>query len=108
MKAICKLVSYHFDIQINEDSMNYLRFVTHLKFFIQRVKHKQLLNKIEKSDELFSIICKKYFQSYLCVEKIEKYFFDKIDHQKTYNESLILSIETSSYLLIKIDSCCTQ
>jgi len=42
------------------------------------------------------------------VLKIEKYFFDKIDHQKTYNESLILSIETSSYLLIKIDSCCTQ
>lgn len=27
-----------------------------------------------------------------------KVFFYKIDHQKTYNESLILSIETSSYL----------
>lgn len=95
MKAICKLVSYHFDIQINEDSMNYLRFVTHLKFFIQRVKHKQLLNKIEQSDELFSIICKKYFQSYLCVEKIEKYFL------KTYDAEI--SDEEKMYLVLHIE-----
>lgn len=80
---------------INEDSMNYLRFVTHLKFFIQRVKHKQLLNKIEQSDELFSIICKKYFQSYLCVEKIEKYFL------KTYDAEI--SDEEKMYLVLHIE-----
>lgn len=95
LKAICKLVSYHFDVQIQEDSMNYLRFMTHLKFFIQRIKHNQLLNKIEQSDELFSIICKKYFQSYLCAEKIEKYFL------KTYD--IEISDEEKMYLVLHIE-----
>lgn len=95
IKAIVKLVTYHFDIKIDEESMNYLRFITHLKFFIQRIRNGQDLNKIEQSDELFSIICKKYFDAFLCVEKIEKYFMNTYDKE--------ISDEEKMYLVLHIE-----
>lgn len=95
IKTIVKLVTYHFDIEIDEESMNYLRFITHLKFFIQRIRNGQDLNKIEQSDELFSIICKKYFDAFLCVEKIEKYFMN------TYGKEI--SDEEKMYLVLHIE-----
>ncbi len=95
IKAIMKIVTYHFDIHIDEESMNYLRFITHLKYFVQRVRSGNILNKIDESDKLFSMVCQKYFQSYLCVEKIEKYFM------KTYD--IEISDEEKMYLVLHIE-----
>ncbi len=95
IKAIMKIVTYHFDIHIDEESMNYLRFITHLKYFVQRVRSGNILNKIDDSDKLFSMVCQKYFQSYLCVEKIEKYFM------KTYD--IEISDEEKMYLVLHIE-----
>ena len=95
IKAIMKIVTYHFDTKINEESVNYLRFITHLKYFIQRIRSGEVLNKIEQSDELFSLVCQRYFQAYLCVEKIEKYFL------KTYQ--IEISDEEKMYLVLHIE-----
>lgn len=95
IKAIMKLVTYHFDIEIDEASMNYLRFMTHLKFFLHRIRSGQYLNKIAQSDELFTIVCKRYFDAYLCVEKIEKYFMN------TYQ--MEISDEEKMYLVLHIE-----
>ena len=37
MKEILKMVKYHFNIEFDEESINYYRFITHLKFFTQRL-----------------------------------------------------------------------
>ncbi len=37
MKDILSLVQYHFDFEYNEEALTYQRFITHLKFFAQRV-----------------------------------------------------------------------
>ena len=95
IKSVIKLVMYHYNAKIKEDSMNYLRFITHLRFFIHRFKSNQHLKKIDQSDELFAMICKKYFNAYLCVEKIEKYFINS--YQKE------ISDEEKMYLVLHID-----
>ncbi len=36
-EEILKIVKYHFNIEFDEESINYYRFLTHLKFFTQRL-----------------------------------------------------------------------
>lgn len=37
MQEILSIVKYHFNIEFDEESLHYYRFVTHLKFFAQRL-----------------------------------------------------------------------
>ncbi|HBL36097.1 MAG TPA: transcription antiterminator LicT, partial [Firmicutes bacterium] len=41
VKEILKIVKYHFLIEFEEESLNYYRFITHLKFFAQRLVNKE-------------------------------------------------------------------
>ncbi len=95
IKSVLKIVKLHFNTSLDEASISYGRFVTHLRYFLKRMYSQTSLKKIEQNDELFSIVCKKYFNSYLCVEKIDKYFMKErnveiSDEEKMY---LILHIE---------------
>lgn len=95
LKAIMKIVYLHFNKTINQDSTYYLRFVTHLKFFLQRIRTKQLLKKIDKNDNLISLVRQTYFNSYLCAEKIENYFLSEYEIQ--------ISDEEKMYLVLHIE-----
>lgn len=98
LKAIIKIVSMHFNRNINDQSIYYLRFITHLKFFLQRVRMKQLLKKIDQSDDLFGLVCKTYFNSYLCVEKIEKYFITEHNMEISNEEKLYLVLHIAKLI----------
>lgn len=95
IKTVLKIIKLHFNTNIDESKLSYGRFITHLRYFLKRMYSHNSLRKIDQSDELFSVICKKYFNSYLCVEKIDKYFMKErnveiSDEEKMY---LVLHIE---------------
>jgi len=48
IQDILTIVKYHFKIQLDEESLNYFHFLTHLKFFAQRLMNKTLLNNEER------------------------------------------------------------
>lgn len=56
---ILKMVKYHFNIDFDEDSINYYRFVTHLKFFTQRLATGRYYE--DNDNDLFDIIKTKYY-----------------------------------------------
>ncbi len=41
IQDVLNIVKYHFNIVIDEESLDYERFVTHLKFFVQRAMKEQ-------------------------------------------------------------------
>lgn len=93
IQSVLSIVKYHFNIDFNEDSLNYFRFITHLKFFAQR-----LINNVhlkEHDSTLFQMIKQKHPEAYNCVEKIEHYI------ESTYNQTL--SDEEKLYLTIHIE-----
>ena len=71
IQNIIKIVKYHANIQIDEESLNYDRFLTHLKFFAQRIVTNSILNDTDK--ELNIMIKNHYPNEYKCVEKIKLY-----------------------------------
>lgn len=90
MQEIENIVRYHFKVEFNEDSAYYYRFITHLKFFAQRL----LEHKTQKSqeDDLLSVVQVKYANAYQCVEKIVQFISKQYDYELSDEEKLYLTI----------------
>lgn len=91
MQEISNLVKYIFNIDFDEDSVYYYRFITHLKFFAQRLIGKNTY-KDESDDGLLDVIKNKYQNSYNCVNKIAEFIFHKYDYVLSNEEKLYLTI----------------
>jgi beta-glucoside operon transcriptional antiterminator len=93
INEVLKIVKYHFNIDFDEESINYYRFVTHLKFFAQRMVNGKYYE--DDDNELFEIIRLKYTKSYECTKKIEGFIKQKFNSQLTKEEKLYLIVHTA-------------
>lgn len=91
MQEISNIVKYYFNIDYDEESVYYYRFVTHLKFFAQRlITHKTYQEDSE--DDLLDIIKVKYKNAYECVKIIKKFLVEQYDYLLSDEEMLYLTI----------------
>lgn len=72
IEDIYEIVASDFGLSLDEESLDYNRFILHLRFFFDRVINKKSLG-IEKSDKLLDIMKKEYPNHYACVRKIVDY-----------------------------------
>lgn len=91
IQDISNIVKYFFSIEYDSKSVYYYRFITHIRFFAQRLVLNEMYGKGEE-DELFHIIKEKYTNAYKCVLKIEEYIQKKFNYQITNDEKLYLMI----------------
>lgn len=97
-QEISNIVKYFFLLDHNLDSVYYYRFITHLKFFAQRM----MMNTHATAEidmELYEIIKHKYSMSFKCVEKINDFLkrqhgYSMMDDEKMY---LAIHIERIVY-----------
>ncbi|QZY85472.1 BglG family transcription antiterminator LicT [Exiguobacterium acetylicum] len=90
IQEVLNLVKYHFALEWDENALAYHRFVTHLKFFAQR-----LVTRTEyEGDEsaLFDLVKMQYPKSYVCTEKIGSFIQTKYDYRLTDEEKLYLTV----------------
>lgn len=93
IQDILNIVKYHFQIDLDEESLNFFRFVTHLKFFGQRLFNE---TQMENQNEfLYEVVKEKNTVAFQCAEKINDYV------QREYNRSLIE--DEMLYLTLHID-----
>lgn len=93
MAEVMNIVKYHFNIIYNEESLAYYRFITHLRFFSQRLFTQQSYN--ESTDEyLIERIKSRCSQAYECANKIKDFLENAYNH--------IISDEEIFYLTIHI------
>lgn len=87
---ILNIVKYSYNIVLDEKSLSYERFITHLRFFFKRLKNREAI-KIKEEDFLLKQVKEKYKEAYGCMLKVEKYLKQKLnDEEKLY---LTLHIE---------------
>ncbi|WP_413377132.1 BglG family transcription antiterminator LicT [Alkalihalobacillus sp. 1P02AB] len=91
MQEILTLLKYHFKIEFDENSLNYYRFITHLKFFAQRLVKGNHYNR-SSDDDLLDVIKGKYPNAYSCSEKIKKFIENKYTYELTNEEKMYLTI----------------
>ncbi|WPP40104.1 PRD domain-containing protein [Paenibacillus hunanensis] len=86
IQDILNIIKYTYNIELDEQSISYERFITHLKFFFQRLM--QVQKRWLEDDFLLQQVKSKYRRAYDCMLKIEKY----LDTELTDEEKLYLTI----------------
>lgn len=90
-KSILDIVRYHFNLHINEDELNYSRFITHLKFFGQRLINHQNIHEVTDESLLF-VLKQKYPNVNSCVEKIADFINKNYEYTLTNDERIYLML----------------
>jgi len=90
IQGILNIIKFYYGIILDEDTINYERFVTHLKFFIQRAIGKKFYETGDS--EFYEMVKSQYQDEYACAEKISSYISDKMDYQVTQEELIYLTI----------------
>lgn len=90
IQSIVNIVKYHFNVELNENSIHYERFITHLKFFVKRVFSGQ---EIDDGDEAFFLTIKnQYKKAFTCVMKVYEYIKKEYGILLTNDEMMYLTV----------------
>ncbi|WP_409252861.1 BglG family transcription antiterminator LicT [Bacillus sp. SCS-153A] len=90
IQDILTIVKYSFKVEFDENSLNYHRFITHLKFFAHRLVKGEHYK--EGKDDLLNVIMNKYPDAYQCSLKIKKFVEKQYRYELTEEEILYLTI----------------
>ena len=90
MQAIVDIVEHDLGILLDESSLHYERFVTHIKFLIQRIYRKELLSSEDR--ELSLMMQRKYPREYQCSVKVAEYIMQATGNRLSEEEIMYLSV----------------
>lgn len=90
VRDILAIIKYHFHIDFDENSMNYMRLVTHLQYFATRLIKQDVYDSNEQ--ELNHQIKALYPEAYRCVNKIDVYVRDTFQSELTTDEETYLML----------------
>ncbi|EOI00734.1 hypothetical protein UAY_01837 [Enterococcus moraviensis ATCC BAA-383] len=91
IQKIINIVKYHYKTDLDEYTLNYERFITHLKFFVQRLFSGIELDK-DKDEGFLFMLKEKYQEEYLCALKIREYIAKEFGRDLKEDEMIYLTI----------------
>lgn len=90
MQEICTMVKEYFHMEFDESSLNYYRFINHVKFFAQRLltggRYK------DGDDDLLEVIKFKHKEAYQCAEQVQQMIQEKYNYDFGKEELLYLTV----------------
>lgn len=90
VQNILNIVTYHYKVVLDETSLNYSRFLTHLQYFSMRVLKKETNNSGE--DFLYNQVRQTYVKAFECVGKINDYLETSYGQSLSKDEYVYLTI----------------
>lgn len=94
MQEIETIVRMTFSVELDVESVYYYRFITHLKFFAERLFSGKTYGG-QDVDNMLTLVEDKYPQECACVEKIAKFIKKQYGYTLSEEEVLYLSIHIS-------------
>ncbi|PXV89040.1 BglG family transcriptional antiterminator [Lachnotalea glycerini] len=90
IQNVLKIIKYYYQVELDEESINYERFITHLKFFAQRIiTHRP---NSGTDEEFHNMIKSQYKTDYRCAEKIRKYIENEFKMNVPEEELIYLTV----------------
>lgn len=90
LKTVIQIIEHHYRTKIDESSLNYMRLLTHLQYFVQRLESGEVYNDNDQS--LNQQIKKMYKDAYQCVQKIRIYINETFHSEITIDEETYLML----------------
>lgn len=93
MQQVMQIIKYQHGLELDEQALNYHRFITHLKFFAQRVLSQQQLPAGDPA--LHTAVKSSYPQAWRCAESIGRFIWEEYQKELGPNEMMFLAIHIS-------------
>jgi len=90
IQAVTEIVKKYYNIELNTNSLNYSRFITHMKFFGQRVFKNKLV--VDDDTTLQNMIKERYRFDYNCAVKIRGYILARYNKKISEEEMMFLTV----------------
>lgn len=88
IRDIISIVKYNYKLNIDEHSINFTRFITHLRYFIYRLMNNEALPKANV--DLLETVKSNAADEINCINKINKYLVDNHNWEISNDEKLYL------------------
>ena len=92
IQGIIDIIEGHYKITLNQDSLDYGRFITHLKFLGQRIFKNQTMqeNDSDFTRMIRNLVQEKYPKDFLCAKRIQSYIQRNFGHLLSNEEMFFL------------------
>ncbi|MFS0561404.1 BglG family transcription antiterminator LicT [Terribacillus sp. 179-K 1B1 HS] len=90
VEHIMTIVKYHYKMDLDENSLNVSRFITHLRYFAQRIFTKTFYGSNDAY--LYTMMSEKYPEAADCSRKIKDFIVSEYGHELTNEEMFYLTI----------------
>ena len=90
LQAVFRIVYDEYGFRPDDESLNYYRFVTHLKFYARRIVSGEGYG--DEDSDLLDLVRFKYPKAYACADKIRVYVQRENNFHSGQNELLYLTI----------------
>ena len=90
LQAVFRIVYDEYGFRPDHESLNYYRFVTHLKFYARRIVSGEGYG--DEDSDLLDVVRFKYPKAYACADKIRVYVQREKNFHSGQNELLYLTI----------------
>lgn len=101
MQEIETIVRMTFSINLDVNSVYYYRFITHLKFFAERLFSGKNYAR-QDVDTMLLLVQKQYPKEWSCVQKIKQFILEHYGYELSEEELLYLSIHISRIVQVTI------
>ncbi|UQZ36881.1 transcription antiterminator BglG [Paenibacillus sp. PK3_47] len=92
MSDIFNIVTGEFQLQLDENSFNYSRFITHLQYFLQRMLSGEQERSAAGDNFLYDQIKAKFPQAFQCTNQINRYLEQEYGNAMSIDEKVYLTI----------------
>lgn len=90
IEKILNIIKYHFNLELDEYSIHYERFITHLKFFAQRIFSETIIS--DQDTAFIEVLKKQYQKEYECTLKVRDFIKQEYGCELTEDEMIYLTI----------------
>ncbi|MEI5994562.1 PRD domain-containing protein [Candidatus Enterococcus mansonii] len=97
MSDITQLVRYYFQVELDENSINYQRFVNHLRYYLMRINAQETTKSLD-NEEIVLTVKKNYPKEFKCSLRISQYLEERYNKKATFDEQLYVTLHLARLL----------
>lgn len=98
VEDILRITEYHYHLKLDENSLSYSRFVTHITYFARRLFADEMV--VDEDEELYWQIKNRYPNAFACAEKVKRYV------EERWGKSI--GKEEMTYFMVHINRVCER
>jgi beta-glucoside operon transcriptional antiterminator len=95
-QSVLDIVRLHFGITYDDDDIDYARFLTHVRYFAQRVLTAATVQRDD--DELLGMLSRQMPAIFACVDRINDFVRERYDHEMSSSEKVYIALHVSRFV----------